>query len=80
MIRDLIQLLLLLLIGNNNTVQPKHDLRKRKTTADKLTVRQFRIMFIVMIIIMVAFIVFCIVFMGSGTESGNYYNQLQSVV
>ena len=90
MIRQLIQMLIVLLFGVNNG--PKHDLRKKPTIDDnKKRVRNYlknyfnRYKWIFISIgIVLAFIVFvlvCFIMIGtSAVESGNMYNHFQDVI
>lgn len=89
MIRQLIQMLLVLLFGMNNG--PKHDLRKKPTMEDnkrrvktylKNYFMRYGWIFITLLIILglILFAFICFKFVGASVESGNYYYHLKGVV
>jgi len=86
MIRELIQVLLILLFGNNSQ-QPKYDLRKApkrsmKDAVSSFVQRNFYIICLALIpILLIAFVLVCFAICGvSATESGAVYNGFGKVI
>lgn len=89
MIAEIIQMLLVLLLGTNNG--PVNDLRKRPTHEDnKRTIRNYLkgyfqrygwIIFILLVVLgLILFALLCFTFVGAGTESGVYYYGMEEVI
>lgn len=87
MIRQIIQMLIILLVGTKSANQPVHDLRKKPTKEDYLktldcTLQRYRWIFLALffLVILITFMWVCFAVVGASVESGNYYYHLQRVV
>lgn len=86
MIRQIIQMLLVMIVGNSN--RPVNDLRKKPTREDHLKTancifKKYRFILnaIFFLSIFILFVWVCFTFVGaSGVESGSYYNHMVDVI
>lgn len=86
MIRQLIQMLIIMIVGNSNG--PVNDLRKKPTREDHLKtlnciIQRYYYVFVGLFLlgVFIAFICVCFAFVGaSGVESGSYYNHMVDVI
>ena len=86
MILQLIQILLVSLIGTKNN-GPVHDLRKKQTPVDfKGAMGEWFqmnlgiICIIVFIVGIISLVAFCFLVIGTGVESGIWYNHMSEVI
>ena len=86
MIRQILQMLIILLIGTNNG--PVNDLRKKPTREDHLKsmnciFQKYFYLWIALFMtgVFIVFVLVCVTFVGaSGVESGAYYYHLDKVI